>query len=161
MYSSEVFKTLFTLLVISPQTMIIPVLVTVSQATFASGSCFRCASRMASEIWSHILSKENIIIGHIEVLLYFVLQYFRNTVLTNIRSIRYPRNILYYQSYSQAKGTISYVYCMLYCCIILYAYFSVILNLSYHKTTFWLESIFAEEVKYYPILVCKYEGKSN
>lgn len=27
------------------------------QATLASGSCFKCASRMASLIWSHILSK--------------------------------------------------------------------------------------------------------
>ena len=41
--------------------MIIPVFVTVSQATLASGSSFKWASRMASEIWSHILSEKKVV----------------------------------------------------------------------------------------------------
>ena len=42
--------------VISPNTRTSPVVVAVSQATRASGSLSRMLSRMASEIWSHILS---------------------------------------------------------------------------------------------------------
>ena len=42
--------------VISPMTATSPVVVADSQATRAIGSCSRIASRMASEIWSHILS---------------------------------------------------------------------------------------------------------
>ena len=41
---------------ISPSTRTRPVVVAVSQATRASGSSRMIASRMASEIWSHILS---------------------------------------------------------------------------------------------------------
>lgn len=39
-------------MVISPKTMIIPVLVAVSQATLDAGSSAKQASRMASETWS-------------------------------------------------------------------------------------------------------------
>ncbi len=42
--------------VISPKTRISPVVMAVSQATRAFGSWAKIASRMASEIWSHILS---------------------------------------------------------------------------------------------------------
>src|SRR5215467_7481222 len=42
--------------VISPATTTIPVLARVSQATRLCGSLAISASRMASEIWSHILS---------------------------------------------------------------------------------------------------------
>ena len=42
--------------VISPATTAIPVLTMVSQATRAEGSFSRIPSRMASEIWSQILS---------------------------------------------------------------------------------------------------------
>ena len=41
---------------ISPRTSTSPVVVAVSQATRAFGSSRMIASRMASEIWSHILS---------------------------------------------------------------------------------------------------------
>src|SRR6186997_1384030 len=42
--------------VISPNTSTSPVVVAVSHATRAAGSTARMLSRMASEIWSHILS---------------------------------------------------------------------------------------------------------
>ena len=47
---------MYVCVVISPRTSTRPVVVAVSQATRASGSSRRIASRMASEIWSHILS---------------------------------------------------------------------------------------------------------
>ncbi len=43
-------------MVISPDTMAMPVVTIVSQATRAIGSSARMASRMESEIWSAILS---------------------------------------------------------------------------------------------------------
>ena len=42
--------------VTSPATITRPVVVSVSQATRERGSCASMASRIASEIWSHILS---------------------------------------------------------------------------------------------------------
>src|SRR5512143_2569842 len=50
------WKSTYVVVVISPRTMTRPVVVAVSQATRASGSSRMIASRMASEIWSHILS---------------------------------------------------------------------------------------------------------
>ena len=44
------------LVVISPATKTMPVVVTVSHATRAVGSCSKMASSTASDIWSHILS---------------------------------------------------------------------------------------------------------
>ena len=49
-------KSTFAVVVTSPAIRIRPVLTTVSQATWAVLSCFRIASRIASEIWSQILS---------------------------------------------------------------------------------------------------------
>src|SRR5687767_1812352 len=46
----------YTSVVISPNTSTRPVVVAVSQATRAPESLARMVSRMASEIWSHILS---------------------------------------------------------------------------------------------------------
>jgi len=44
------------LVVISPDTITVPVVTIVSQATREFGSCSRQASSIASLIWSHILS---------------------------------------------------------------------------------------------------------
>ena len=46
----------FTVVVISPATTTMPVVTSVSQATRPLGSSARIVSRMASEIWSAILS---------------------------------------------------------------------------------------------------------
>ncbi len=51
-----VWKSMYVFVVISPRTRTRPVVVAVSQATRAFGSSRMIASRMASEIWSHILS---------------------------------------------------------------------------------------------------------
>ncbi len=53
---TTVWKSTYVDVVISPSTSTRPVVVAASQATRASGSSRRIASRMASEIWSHILS---------------------------------------------------------------------------------------------------------
>jgi hypothetical protein len=50
------WKSTYVEVVISPRTMTRPVVVAVSQATRAARSSAMIASRMASEIWSHILS---------------------------------------------------------------------------------------------------------
>src|SRR5687768_6139059 len=50
------WKSMYVWVVISPKTSTSPVVVAVSQATRASGSSRRIWSRIASEIWSHILS---------------------------------------------------------------------------------------------------------
>src|SRR5919204_1042143 len=46
----------YALVVISPATNTVPVVVAVSQATRESGSCFRHSSSIPSETWSHSLS---------------------------------------------------------------------------------------------------------
>src|SRR3954447_833036 len=51
-----VWKSMYVSVVISPRTRTRPVVVAVSQATRAFGSSRMMASRIASEIWSHILS---------------------------------------------------------------------------------------------------------
>src|SRR3982751_4529536 len=50
------WKSMYVDVEISPRTMTSPVVVAVSHATRASGSSLTIASRIASEIWSHILS---------------------------------------------------------------------------------------------------------
>src|SRR3954462_8362777 len=50
------WKSMYVDVEISPSTRTRPVVVAVSHATRASGSSLMIASRIASEIWSHILS---------------------------------------------------------------------------------------------------------
>src|ERR1035437_8501787 len=50
------WKSTYVDVLISPSTITRPVVVAVSQATRAYGSLARMASRIASDIWSHILS---------------------------------------------------------------------------------------------------------